>query len=145
MSRYVTHHERSAMKQIAGDLLKLAQEGVFDVIAHGCNCFCTMGAGVAKGVATYFPQPLEADRKTLKRDRSKLGTCTVADVQTTSGELRVVNAYTQYDFRAGATKLTTPRFDHVCGGFGSRAGGSGLACQRLGLVLLVAIGQPSKR
>jgi O-acetyl-ADP-ribose deacetylase (regulator of RNase III) len=29
---------------IDGDLIKLAKEGKFDVIAHGCNCHSTMGA-----------------------------------------------------------------------------------------------------
>lgn len=33
------------MKYIIGDLLKLADDGQFDVIVHGCNCFNTMGAG----------------------------------------------------------------------------------------------------
>ena len=28
-------------QEIEGDLIKLAQEGKFDVIAHGCNCFCS--------------------------------------------------------------------------------------------------------
>lgn len=87
------------MNYIKGDLLKLAQEGAFDVIAHGCNCFCTMGAGIAKGVAAAFPEAYAADRRTLKGDRAKLGTCTSARVTNGHGTLVVVNAYTQYDFR----------------------------------------------
>jgi len=39
---------------IDGDLIKLAQRGYFDVIAHGCNCFCTMGAGIAPQMAEAF-------------------------------------------------------------------------------------------
>lgn len=31
------------MKEVTGDLIKLAQDGQFDVIVHGCNCFCTNG------------------------------------------------------------------------------------------------------
>ena len=27
------------IRYVDGDLLKLADEGHFDVIAHGCNCF----------------------------------------------------------------------------------------------------------
>ena len=38
------------MKIIKGDLIKLALQGEFDVIVHGCNCFCTMGAGIAKSI-----------------------------------------------------------------------------------------------
>ena len=41
------------MKTITGDLIKLAQDGVFDVIIHGCNCQNTMGAGIAKTVNVY--------------------------------------------------------------------------------------------
>jgi O-acetyl-ADP-ribose deacetylase (regulator of RNase III) len=37
-----------------GDLIKLAKQGTFDVIAHGCNCFCTMGAGIAPKMAEAF-------------------------------------------------------------------------------------------
>jgi len=39
---------------IEGDLIKLALEGRFDVISHGCNCFCTMGAGIAVPMAKTF-------------------------------------------------------------------------------------------
>jgi O-acetyl-ADP-ribose deacetylase (regulator of RNase III) len=35
------------MKEIEGDLIDLAKRGHFDVVTHGCNCFCTMGAGIA--------------------------------------------------------------------------------------------------
>ena len=35
------------MKTVTGDLIALAQQGTFDVIAHGCNCMCQMGAGIA--------------------------------------------------------------------------------------------------
>src|SRR5690349_9318552 len=92
------------MKHIKGDLLKLAKDNAFDVIAHGCNCFCTMGAGFAKGVATCFPQAYEADRRTLKGDRTKLGTCTSVEVPLDRRTLVVVNAYTQYDFRGSGLK-----------------------------------------
>jgi O-acetyl-ADP-ribose deacetylase (regulator of RNase III) len=42
------------MKYIDGDLIRLAKQGTFDVIAHGCNCFCTMGAGIAPQMADAF-------------------------------------------------------------------------------------------
>src|SRR5215831_95482 len=93
------------MKLVKGDLLKLAKEGAFDVIAHGCNCFCTMGAGIAKGVAIAFPEAYEADQRTLKGDRAKLGTCTSADIAIGNGTLTVVNAYTQFDFRGRGVKV----------------------------------------
>ena len=39
---------------VDGDLIKLAKEGNFDVIVHGCNCFCQMGAGIAPQMAEAF-------------------------------------------------------------------------------------------
>jgi O-acetyl-ADP-ribose deacetylase (regulator of RNase III) len=39
---------------IEGDLIKLALQGKFDVIGHGCNCYSTMGAGIAVGMARTF-------------------------------------------------------------------------------------------
>lgn len=89
---------------MSGNLITLAKTGHFDVIAHGCNCFCTMGAGIAKGIKTSFPAAWEVDLKTKPGDRSKLGTCTSAVVSTTAGELTVVNAYTQFDWRGTGLK-----------------------------------------
>lgn len=40
--------------EIEGNLIHLAHARKFDVIAHGCNCFCTMGAGIAPQMASSF-------------------------------------------------------------------------------------------
>lgn len=88
------------MTAIEGDLIKLGKEGLFDVIVHGCNCFCTMGAGIAKGIKTEFPGAFDADLKTKSGDRSKLGTISHAKI----GNLEVVNAYTQYHWRGSGKK-----------------------------------------
>lgn len=104
-------------KEIQGDLIELALKGEFDVIAHGCNCFCTMGAGIAVSMKNIFHCdnskffPLEAIE--YKGDIDKLGrisTMTFA-VDITTRELSyghfskifppkqyltIVNAYTQY-------------------------------------------------
>lgn len=92
------------LRHTRGDLLKLAADGAFDVIVHGCNCFCTMGAGIAKGIAAQFPEAYAADRHTAKGDRLKLGTCSFAAVQVNGRTLTVVNAYTQFDFRGSGMK-----------------------------------------
>ena len=86
------------MKTIHGDLIELASQGHFDVIVHGCNCFCSMGGGIARTVKAVFPAAFEADCETVPGDREKLGTCTVADCPTESGTVTMVNAYTQYDY-----------------------------------------------
>jgi len=41
-------------QEIEGNLITLALEGMFDVIAHGCNCQCKMGAGLAPQMAEAF-------------------------------------------------------------------------------------------
>lgn len=93
------------IKDIKGDLIALAQEGAFDVIAHGCNCQCAMGAGIAKGIKAAFPAAFAADLQTPKGDRKKLGTCSQAACATKSGSVTVVNAYTQFDWRGAGTKV----------------------------------------
>lgn len=80
------------MKFVYGDLLVLTLNGHFDVIVHGCNCFCVMGAGIASGVRRVFPGAYAADLETTRGDISKLGTFSSA----VHGNVTVVNAYTQY-------------------------------------------------
>lgn len=92
------------MHTIKGDLIKLALKGEFDVIVHGCNCFCTMGAGIAKTIKQKFPEAYEADLQTSSGDPSKLGTYTFAKVNTDFGELIIVNAYTQFNWRGRGPK-----------------------------------------
>ena len=86
------------MKCVKGDLIHLARKGQFDLIVHGCNCFCTMGAGIARQIRTHFPQAWEADLATTSGDRSKLGSYSKACMKTPSGQLYVINAYTQYHY-----------------------------------------------
>jgi O-acetyl-ADP-ribose deacetylase (regulator of RNase III) len=89
------------MRTIAGDLIALAKAGRFDVIAHGCNCFHTMGGGLAAQMRRHFPAAYDADLATAYGDRGKLGTCSAAVVPVPggpvlAGALTVVNAYTQF-------------------------------------------------
>lgn len=84
------------MKIIQGDLIKLALAGKFEVLVHGCNCMCTMGAGIAKQIKREFPEAYLADCKTLKGDRLKLGTISYASINKNEIDLVVVNGYTQY-------------------------------------------------
>jgi O-acetyl-ADP-ribose deacetylase (regulator of RNase III) len=78
-----------------GDLVKMAKRGEFDVILHGCNCWCEMGAGIAKAIRQGFPEAYQADLATTPGDWSKLGTCTVASSPVEGSEVDVVNAYIQ--------------------------------------------------
>ena len=83
---------------IKGDLIKLAQAGEFDVIVQGCNCFNTMGSGLAKQIKAEIPEAYQVDQETESGDVNKLGNYTIADIQVGVSGFTVVNAYTQYDF-----------------------------------------------
>jgi len=86
--------------EINGDIVTLGQEGMFDVIAHGCNCFCRMGSGLAPQMANAFncnKFPLE--RLIHKGDINKLGQIDWQPVNVNNGKtLIVVNAYSQYTY-----------------------------------------------
>lgn len=79
---------------VDGDLLKLADEGRFDVIAHGANCFCVMGSGIAPQIKAKYPEAYAVDCETRAGDLTKLGTITHTREQTTP---YIVNIYSQYD------------------------------------------------
>ena len=88
------------MKIIKGNLLDLAEQGEFDVIVHGCNCYNTMGSGIARQIRERFPEAWMADQATPEGDVNKLGTISVAEDPTK--RFLIINAYTQYGFnRAG--------------------------------------------
>lgn len=86
------------MNILDGDLIALAKAGRFDVIIHGCNCFCTMGAGIARLIRDEFPHAYQADLKTGMGDKSKLGDYSKTEVETPEGRLTIINGYTQFDF-----------------------------------------------
>jgi O-acetyl-ADP-ribose deacetylase (regulator of RNase III) len=97
-----------------GDLITLAKEGHFDVITHGCNCFCTMGAGIAPKMAAAFGcDKFTMEAPEYKGDINKLGTIDYEYFTDTGTYLRksnpndlyvddvsliVVNSYTQYRY-----------------------------------------------
>lgn len=93
------------MQSIQGDLIRLALNKEFDVIVHGCNCQCVMGAGIAKTIKTVFPEAYVTDCQTKKGDRSKLGNISTATVIRDNHEITVVNAYTQFHWRGKGVKV----------------------------------------
>jgi O-acetyl-ADP-ribose deacetylase (regulator of RNase III) len=84
------------MKTIKGDLIELTKNGEFDVIVHGCNCFHTMGGGIAAHIKKEFPSAYEADLKSPKGEKLKLGSFTYASPE--DYNFLIVNAYTQFDY-----------------------------------------------
>ena len=89
------------IKHVKGDLLKLAEAGEFDAIVQGCNCFCTMGSGIARQIRDQYPGAYKVDQHTMAGDIFKLGNWTEYD----TGKFYIFNAYTQFDFnRPGENK-----------------------------------------
>lgn len=80
-----------SVRVVRGDLFR----GAYNVLAHGCNCFCNMGAGVARRVAREYPAAVRADMATPRGARSKLGKFSRSAEK--DGTL-VYNLYTQYRY-----------------------------------------------
>ena len=104
--------------KVQGDLVKMALDGNFDVIVHGCNCFNTMGAGIARNIAKTFPSAYKVDQETRVGSYNKLGTYTysVAFVTDATGKqipLTVINAYTQYNYGGGKDLFEYTAFDLI--------------------------------
>ena len=114
------------MNRIDGDLIRLAKEGKFDVIAHGCNCMSTMGAGIAPQMAKAFGCD-RFEMETWGRDINKLGNIdygtvvfgekdilSLEDAKNNRNEpkLTIVNAYTQYNYGRNHKDGATAPFDY---------------------------------
>lgn len=72
------------------DLLEYPLDG----LCHSCNCFNTMGAGIAASIKAKYPEAYESDTKFgLPGDRGKLGKFSFIK---TYDEKYVYNLYGQY-------------------------------------------------
>lgn len=99
-------------QEIQGNLITLALQGKFDVIAHGANCHSVMGAGLAPQMAKVFGcdkfemelwgSTIEKlgniDYKTFVLGEYAMWDLCNADNKKNEPELIVVNAYTQYNY-----------------------------------------------
>lgn len=111
----------SSYREITGDLVKLAVNGEFDVIAHGCNCFCRQKSGLAPQMVQAFmtnnPEYYPSETPEMEGEMGKLGNIewwavnlrhygrppvpigsAVSFSDLTGKSLAVVNCYTQYDY-----------------------------------------------
>lgn len=89
------------IREMNGDLITLAKEGFFDVITHGCNCFCTMGAGIAVPMKNNFGcDTFKMEAPEHRGSINKLGTIDYEHQAINIGHdtmnLIIVNSYTQY-------------------------------------------------
>lgn len=79
------------------DIISLAWTGKYDVIAHGCNCFCTMKRGIAPRMAEVFGcDKFHKERPEFKGDINKLGTIDYVQGSMNGYPIIVVNMYTQF-------------------------------------------------
>ena len=113
-------------QEVDGDLIKLAKNGYFEVIVHGCNCLSTMGAGIAPQMAEAFG----CDRFEMELWGPTIEKLGNIDYQTVvlgefdiwnlsdyknnrnEPELTVVNAYTQYRYGRNHADGTAQPFDY---------------------------------
>jgi O-acetyl-ADP-ribose deacetylase (regulator of RNase III) len=85
----------TTFQEIEGDIIQFAKDGNCDVVVHGCNCFCTMGAGLAPQMANAFGcDKFELEGIDHSGDETKLGKIDWQVVN--ENGLIAVNAYTQY-------------------------------------------------
>jgi O-acetyl-ADP-ribose deacetylase (regulator of RNase III) len=103
------------MKIIKGNLITLALAGEFDVISHGCNCFCTMGAGIAPQMAKAFgADTFKMEHESWRGDYNKLGQIDFELVNVENKpDMIVVNSYTQYGFGRNHEGGTKTPLDYV--------------------------------
>jgi O-acetyl-ADP-ribose deacetylase (regulator of RNase III) len=91
------------LKHTTGNLLDLAEAGDFDIVVQGCNCFNTMGGGIAREIRERYPHVAAVDGKTVRGDYTKLGNWTQENVLLKNGTVTfdIINAYTQYNMSQG--------------------------------------------
>jgi len=92
----------NVIKYLKGDLVEALKSGEVQVIAHSCNCFNTMGSGVALAIKKSFPEAYAADCRTVKGDKEKLGDMSIA--VTDFG--KVFNLYGQYNYGKDGKQYT---------------------------------------
>lgn len=76
---------------LTGDVLNSGES----IVVHGCNCFHSMGAGIARQVAREYPEAYLADINTVYGDMNKLGTYSSAIGKNGT---TIINAYTQHKY-----------------------------------------------
>ena len=119
----------SGYHEIDGDLIELGKEGKFDVIVHGCNCWCRMKRGLAPQMADAFKcDTFELENPVYEGDINKLGQIDWENLQIREDghvfrsnkdyegttKLIVVNAYTQYHWDTNTKPFDYEAFILVC-------------------------------
>ena len=104
---------KSMLKHTKGNLIDLAEAGEFDVIVQGCNCFNTMGGGIAREIRERYPSVAAVDASTVRGDYNKLGNWTVGLNDLTDRKFIIINAYTQYNMSTGEDVFEYTAFELI--------------------------------
>jgi O-acetyl-ADP-ribose deacetylase (regulator of RNase III) len=121
------------MNTLHNDLISMACNGEVDILVHGCNCFNTMGAGIAKFVKENFPEAYQEDCKTTKGDQSKLGGYTWVNIPRIHPNFIIINAYTQYNYgKASQKNIDYDALSNVFSGLNQQFAGRNLFFPKIG-------------
>ena len=101
------------LKHAKGNLVDLAEAGEFDLVVQGCNCFNTMGGGIAREIRERYPMAAAMDMETTPGDYTKLGNWTVGLNDLTDRRFLIINAYTQYNMSQGTDVFEYTAFQLV--------------------------------
>lgn len=110
-----------------GNILDLAEAGEFDIVVQGCNCFNTMGGGIAQEIRKRYPEVARADSETIRGDYNKLGSWTEGYAWFNERAINpdghpddfdadnfiIINAYTQYDMSTGEDVFEYTAFELI--------------------------------
>jgi len=97
-----------SLNHTKGNLIDMAEQGLFDVIVHGCNCQNTMGSGIAKEIRARYPVAYREDTGHSGLTAGSpmailcLGNYSIAracgNPKVSSHRFNIVNAYTQLNY-----------------------------------------------
>lgn len=119
------------IKYKKGNIITEFEYGDYQLLLHGCNCFHTMGSGVAKALKDNYPEVYEVDKQTAYGDYNKLGTISstivlqkvITDgkrgpyIMSTTPSAQdienkyVINCYTQHHYGKDAVYLNYPALE----------------------------------
>lgn len=100
MNIIFTHFlENYMIEYVQGNLVQAFLKSEIDVLVHGCNCYCVMGAEIALQIKNTFPSAYEKDCRTklqYNNPKDKLGKISYDYILRKDGNLGlIINAYTQ--------------------------------------------------
>jgi O-acetyl-ADP-ribose deacetylase (regulator of RNase III) len=100
-----------------GCLIEAAKNKEIDYLIHGCNCFSTQGAGVAKLIKENFPKAFLVDQADYRSPIERIGSYSSVFL---SG-LTIINLYCQYDYGTDYRRFEYGAFkralDEICRDF----------------------------